>query len=71
MGMVLKSVYDVVTREKGFKGRMRLTVMTGVPSARASEIPDEGEQVARFKRAASEILGEDIEKTLIRLNSRR
>ncbi|HNX97426.1 MAG TPA: hypothetical protein PKK12_07085 [Candidatus Aminicenantes bacterium] len=56
----------MVTREKGFKGRLRLTVMTGVPSSRVVEMTDETAQIARFKRAASEILGEDVELALSR-----
>jgi hypothetical protein len=60
MGMILKQVYDLVTTKSGFKGRMRLAVMTGVPSSRAIEMPDDQEILARFKRATDEILHEDI-----------
>jgi hypothetical protein len=60
MGMILKQVYDLVTVKSGFKGRMRLAVMTGIPSTRALEIPDDPEALARFKRASYEILHEDI-----------
>jgi hypothetical protein len=60
MGLILKQAYDYVTMKAGFKGRLRLTVMTGIPSSRAAEIPDEKEIVARFKVATAEILGENV-----------
>lgn len=71
MGIILKKMFDVVMEKKGFKGRLRLTVMTGIPSVRAFDIPDDGDMVARFKRAATEILGEDIDPILNQTDERR
>ncbi len=57
MGSKLKEIYADVTNAAGFKGRMRLAVMTGVPFTRAGEIPDDPVTVARFQAAAQDILG--------------
>jgi hypothetical protein len=64
MSVVLKQIYDLVTLKSGFKGRMRLAVMTGISSTRAGEIQDDPEMVSRFKASASEILREDVSMLL-------
>jgi len=57
MGAILLQIYDVVTNRLGNKGRMQLAVKTGISRIQASEVPDDPETVAKFKKAATEILG--------------
>jgi len=66
MGMMQKQVYDLVTTKSGFKGRMRLAIMSGISSTRALDLPDSEETLARLVRAANEIVGEDISSQLVR-----
>jgi hypothetical protein len=64
MGLTLEKIYKVVTDKSGFKGRMRLAVRTGVSLMRARQMEDTAEIVAKFKEAADEILGQDIDQFL-------
>lgn len=64
MGATLEKIYQVVTNKAGFKGRMRLAVRTGVSRIRAIQIEDTSEIVAKFKEAADEIVGQDIDQFL-------
>ncbi|HOW45739.1 MAG TPA: hypothetical protein PK919_11305 [Candidatus Aminicenantes bacterium] len=60
MAEKLEMIYRVVEEKAGFKGRMRLVVKTGVPRSVASSMTDDPMIVEKFKTAASEILGHDI-----------
>ena len=57
MGAILVQIFDIVSNRLGNKGRMQLAVRTGISRTRAAEIPDDPETVAKFKKAATEILG--------------
>ncbi|GEM_PF-458455 len=61
MALTLLAIIKIVEERAGFKGRMRLAVMTGVNRIKAGEIPDDPKTVDKFKRAAAEILGEEID----------
>lgn len=61
MGAVLLEIYEIVTNRTGMKGRMRLAVKTGISRLRATEIEDDQETVAKFKRAATEIIGAPVD----------
>jgi hypothetical protein len=60
MGIMLDEIYKVVAEKAGFKGRMRLAVRTGIPRTKAVQMEDSAEIVSKFKRAADEIVGQDI-----------
>lgn len=64
MGVTLNEIYKLVTDKAGFKGRMRLAVRTGVSRTKAEEMADSPEIIAKFKKEADEILGQDIDKFL-------
>ena len=64
MGMMLEQIYQVVTQKAGFKGRMRLAVKTGISRVRASQMEDNSEVILKFKNAADEIVGQDIDEFL-------
>lgn len=64
MGMTLNEIYKIVTDKAGFKGRMRLAVRTGVSRTRAEEMADSPEIIAKFKKEADEIIGQDVDKFL-------
>ncbi|KQC14567.1 MAG: hypothetical protein APR63_05540 [Desulfuromonas sp. SDB] len=60
MGRKLMDIYALVTKHKGFKGRLRLAVRTGISQTKAQTMPDSSEAISVFERAAKEILGPDI-----------
>ncbi len=64
MGAQLEEIYTIVTNKTGFKGRLRLAVKTGVPRSKAAKEEDTPKLVDTFKKAASEILGNDIDDFL-------
>ena len=64
MGIHLEEIYKIVTTKTGFKGRMRLAVKTGVSRVKAVSMEDNAEILAKFKLAADEIVGLDIDQFL-------
>lgn len=64
MGSKLGKIIDVVTTKKGFDGRMKLAEQTGIPKTQAIEMEDTPDNLKKFKKEASTIIGEDIEKYL-------
>ena len=62
MGNTLEEIYKIVTEKAGFKGRMRLAVRTGISRVKAAQIDESPEIISRFKSAADEILGKDIDQ---------
>ena len=64
MAEQLEQIYRTIELKSGFKGRMRLVVKTGVPKSVAVSMPDDPEIVEKFKMAASDILGHDINEFL-------
>lgn len=55
MGARLVEMYEKTAQLASAKGRMRLAMLTGVPSAKAEETPDSPELVAKFQQALQEI----------------
>ena len=64
MGKLLEEIYDVVTDKAGFKGRTNLAVKTGISRTKAGEMDDSADLISKFKQAADEIVGQDIDKFL-------
>ena len=64
MAEQLEQIYRIIELKTGFKGRMRLVVKTGVPKTVAVSMPDDPEMVNKFKMAANDILGHDINEFL-------
>lgn len=61
MGTMINEIYKIVTDKAGFKGRMRLAVRTGISRTKGAQIEDTPEMISKFKRAADEIVGIDID----------
>jgi Mrp family chromosome partitioning ATPase len=64
MGNTLSRIYQLVEEKGGLPGRMKLAQATGVTQQQAAEAKDKAETVKRFKKAATEILGIDINELL-------
>jgi hypothetical protein len=64
MGARLQAIYDLVTQKTGFKGRMQLAVRTGVSKTKAVEMEDTDKILKKFKDAAAEIIGKDVDELL-------
>jgi hypothetical protein len=64
MGARLKEIYDLVTQHAGFKGRVRLVEQTGVSREKAAEMEDNDKNLKKFKAAASEIIGKNVDELL-------
>jgi len=62
MGATLEKIYTIVTEKGGYDARMNLAQKTGIPRTKASEMEDTPEVINRFKAAADEILGMDIDQ---------
>ena len=61
MGARLQEIYDLVTKQAGFTGRVRLAEKTGVSREKAAEMEDNDKNLKNFKAIASEIIGRDNE----------
>ena len=60
MGALLLKYYDFVGKEAGgLQGKMRLAVMTNLPSNKAGNSPDSPELISKFKAAVKKITGKD------------
>jgi hypothetical protein len=66
MGFMINEIYKIVTEKTGFKGRMRLAVRTGISRTKAAQMEDTPEMITKFKSAANEIVGGDIDPLLNR-----
>ncbi len=64
MGKTLARIYQLVEEMGGLPGRMKLAQATGITQQQALEMKDKAETVKRFKKAASEILDQDINEFL-------
>ena len=62
MGATLQKIYEIVTEKGGYEARMALAQKTGIPRTKAAEMEDSPEVINRFKAAADEILGSDIDQ---------
>jgi hypothetical protein len=61
MGAMINEIYKIVTDRAGFKGRMRLAVRTGISRTKAAQMEDTPDMITKFKKAADEIVGGDID----------
>ncbi|MCJ7525567.1 MAG: hypothetical protein MUP71_10165 [Candidatus Aminicenantes bacterium] len=64
MAEQLEQIYRIIEEKTGFKGRMRLVVKTGVPKSLAISMHDDPAVMEKFKIAANDILGRDINEFL-------
>lgn len=55
MAEKLVRYYDEANKMGGIKARMRLAVLTNIPSAKAESEPDSSENVKKFEDAMREI----------------
>lgn len=59
MAQKLLALYEYASSQGGLQAKMRLAMMTNVPSTKAGEIPDEADTIAKFKDAIKKITGKD------------
>lgn len=64
MGKILEQIYKIVEAKGGLPGRMQLAQKTGVSMQQATLDRDKAAVIKRFKKAAAEILGCDIDEFL-------
>lgn len=64
MGEKLVEIYEVVTQKAGFDGRMELAKKTGMSKNKAEKEEDSPDNITKFKEAASQIIGENIDSYL-------
>lgn len=55
MGNSLLKFYDEVQKMGGLKAKMRLAILTNVPSTAAQESPDSPENIQKFEKAMLEL----------------
>nr|MDU9043327.1 hypothetical protein [Candidatus Electrothrix aestuarii] len=53
-----------MTQKKGYEGRMQFAQKTGVSKNKALKIKDSEENIRKFKMAAAEFIGENIDHLL-------
>jgi hypothetical protein len=64
MGVLLEKIHRIVEEKGGLPGRLKLAQMTGLTQQQAVDMKDKAAVVKRFKKAAAEILGTDIDAWL-------
>lgn len=55
MGVKLVELYEKANKMGGLKAKMRLAILTKVPSTSAPTVPDTPETLASFERAIKEL----------------
>jgi len=55
MGQRLLEMYEQAAKIGQLKGRMRLAVLTNIPSSKAANEPDSSENIQKFSQALKEI----------------
>ncbi|HVO67590.1 MAG TPA: hypothetical protein VMT12_14020 [Syntrophales bacterium] len=60
MGEKLVRIFEIVTEQAGFKGRLELANKVGMTMAQAAEMKDTDELVKKLKAAASEIIDKGL-----------
>lgn len=55
MGKKLVSYYEKANSMGGLKARMRLAMLTGIPSAIVEEEPDSPDNIQKFEKALNEL----------------
>jgi len=51
----MADIYEEIKKAEGLKGQMRLAMLTGIPSAKAKDLPDSPDTMAKFAAAYKEI----------------
>jgi len=64
MGTTIARIYDIVTQKKGYEGRVKFAQKTGVSKNKALKIKDSEDNIRKFKIAAEEFIGENIDRLL-------
>jgi hypothetical protein len=64
MGKLLERIYLIVEEKAGIPGRIKLAQETGLPQQQAASIRDKADLVRRSKKAATKILGQEIDDLL-------
>jgi hypothetical protein len=64
MGKILGRIFQTVESKAGITGRIKLVQKTGITQQQAVTTRDKADLIKRCKKAATEILGEDIEEFL-------
>ena len=64
MGKILGQIFQLVENKAGIAGRIKLAQKTGIPRQQAMTMRDKADLIKRFKKAATEILGKDIDEFL-------
>lgn len=59
MGQKLVNFYELTQKEGGLPAKMRMAVMTNIPSPKAATEPDSPENIAKFKSAYKAMTGKD------------
>ncbi len=59
MGQKLVQLYSFLDQNGGLPAKMRLAMMTGIPSNKAESEADSTENLNKFKAAIKEITGKD------------
>ena len=60
MGQKLVQIYSFLDQNGGLPAKMRLAMMTGIPSDKAESEADSPENLSKFKSAVKEITGKDV-----------
>jgi hypothetical protein len=60
MGAKLVQYYQLAERSGGLPVKMRLAMKTGISSTNAQAEPDSPENLAKFFKAAKEVIGADV-----------
>ena len=64
MGKQLERIYEIVIQKGGLNARMNLASKTGISKNKAAEIPETDTHVNKFKKLASDLIGENIDNLL-------
>jgi hypothetical protein len=59
MAQKLLALYEFAGANGGLQAKMRLAMMTNVPSNKAGDTPDSPDVLAKFKDAVKQITGKD------------
>lgn len=60
MGEKMVRIFEIVTEQAGFKGRLELANKTGISMAQAAEMKDTEELVKKLKAAAGDIIDKSL-----------
>jgi hypothetical protein len=59
MGAKLEKLFGFAMENGGLATRMRVSMMTAIPSATAGSVPDLPESIAKLKAAIKEVTGKE------------